>query len=91
MNTQKRKLTYAQCIEQHLTKGDLAKYYELICFDYAIPQCLFDILIEKNNNKIGNLIYHFVYCYDNKSFGELFPLTVEGEMLMNLAFPELDS
>jgi len=73
------RLTIAECIDLAINKSELAKHYGLKNFDNAIPEMLFAELIRGTDLTI----YHFVYSYDRyKSFGELFPLTIEAENRM---------
>ena len=73
------RLTIAECIDLNINKTELARHYGLKNFDNAIPEMLFAELINGNDLTI----YHFVFSYDrNKSFGELFPLTIEAENRM---------
>lgn len=87
-----KRLTIEKCISIGITKAKLVELYGLKCYDYAIPQSLFELL-QTNTvlHKEYNLIFHFVYCYDRCSFGELYPLTQEGEMIMqelNMPIPD---
>lgn len=86
-----RRFTLAECIEFKINKKELAKHYGLKSFDTAIPIDLFRDLIG-DGVELPHGAFHFVYCYDNSTFGELFPLTIEGENRMrelDLTIPEL--
>ena len=86
---QNRRLTIAECISMVMSKGELIEHYGLKNCDTAIPEPLFTELL-----KFGDIsIFNFCYSYDvNKTFGELYPLTIEGENRMRelgMPIPEL--
>lgn len=79
-----RRLSIEDCKGLMISKKELAKHYKLKNYDTAIPQFVFEGLQMDS--------FHFVYSYDNNTFGELFPLTIEGENRMrelDIPIPEL--
>lgn len=76
------RLSTQTVIDMDLSTAQLAKHYGLKEFDTAIPQEIFNILVSDTFRPFG----HFVYDYTHSRWGELFPLTIEGEQRMREVF-----
>jgi len=50
-------------------------------FDYSLPQHLVDEIQTKLGMDISR---HAVYCYDDSKFGEVYPITKTGEIILKI-------